>query len=100
MSRCTGHCCKRFTISTPYEKLQQDPDSVKDGRYILDMLISLNEEGVSVYTCRHFDKEGGNCSAYEQRPRMCSEHPMYGKKCNWLGCTLSPNPPAVDPIGR
>jgi len=39
------------------------------------------------YTCRHFD--GANCTDYENRPRMCSEYPHYGKgnACQYPGCT-------------
>lgn len=39
------------------------------------------------YTCRHFD--GSNCTAYDKRPRMCSEYPHYGKDhaCRYPKCT-------------
>lgn len=38
------------------------------------------------YTCRHHNKETGDCMAYEQRPHMCREFP-YGEPCKYRGCT-------------
>jgi Fe-S-cluster containining protein len=39
------------------------------------------------YTCRHFD--GTNCTDYENRPKMCSEYPHYGRgeACQYPKCT-------------
>ena len=42
------------------------------------------------YTCKHYDKVSGNCTDYENRPKMCSDYP-YGGKCKYKGCTMKPN---------
>lgn len=38
------------------------------------------------YTCKHFDPVSGNCTNYENRPKMCSEYP-YGRMCSYRACT-------------
>lgn len=107
--RCTGHCCERFTLPfTSIEEMREQHAQriesggvgFQDGDFILDMLIKLPEQDTDVdgaplkpddatrhrfYTCRHHDKATGNCTVYEQRPRMCSGYP-YKKECRYQGC--------------
>lgn len=105
MSRCTGHCCRRFPLPISLEELrerQAQPNpgpgvvyarpKVQDGDYIADMLIALgdgfhtNGEKCWYFTCRHHDVHTGNCLAYESRPAMCKDYP-YGHPCQHDGCT-------------
>lgn len=37
------------------------------------------------YTCRHFDRDSGNCGNYEGRPSMCRRYPYT--TCNFAGCS-------------
>lgn len=107
--RCTGHCCKAFTLPYSIEEVRAKVarGNVTDGEIIVDMLIPLyaglysdmppdlrakvdkiaasnrTDEPAFVYTCRHFD--GQNCTNYEGRPDMCRAYP-YGVKCSYRGC--------------
>jgi Fe-S-cluster containining protein len=48
------------------------------------------EQIAHFYTCRRLDKETGNCSDYDNRPKMCSAYPHYGREvaqCNYNACT-------------
>lgn len=107
MNRCTGHCCKDFYL--PFAPIQLAHETkklaigksryeAKDFEKISKMLIFLrtnhNKRRARAvggfeyrYTCKHFDRETGNCMNYENRPRMCSDYP-YGGKCTYRGCTL------------
>lgn len=86
-SRCTGHCCRRFTIDLG---LLTHPEArVVEGDYIRDMVVPLepteDDDDRWYCTCRHFD--GRDCTAYESRPPMCKDYP-YGRSCTYDGCTL------------
>ena len=101
--RCTGHCCYGFTLPNDIlieiyhtEDSEREVKYYKDEDYIKDMIIPLywvedtkNDptyyEGSCRFTCKHFD--GESCTAYEARPRMCSEYP-YGSACKFKGCTM------------
>lgn len=98
MSRCTGHCCKSFWLPTsPIElahqakraKLRKSKFDQDDCLKIADMVIYQrpHEKGGHRYTCKHFDAISGNCTNYENRPKMCSEYP-YGSKCKFKLCTM------------
>lgn len=105
MSRCTGHCCRRFPLPVSLDELrerQAQPEAppdvvyvkprVRDGDYLLAMLVELgqgyylNGEPCWYYTCRHHDVHTGDCLAYDSRPWMCSAYP-YGLMCTIDGCT-------------
>lgn len=38
------------------------------------------------YTCRHLDAATGDCTDYDNRPRLCREYP-YGVDCEKRDCT-------------
>lgn len=91
--RCTGHCCRAFTLPYPYDVMQARASEIQDGEFIADMIRPLDHgpewdptRPGHWYTCRHLDTETGDCRAYEQRPWMCSEYP-YGRQCEHPGCT-------------
>lgn len=99
--RCTGHCCRRFPLTATYVEVKAAAEVVKAGgsdRYqdtvfIADMLIPLEPaaDGKEYFTCRHHDVATGNCGVYESRPRLCREHPFYGRPegtCSTPDCTL------------
>ena len=92
MGRCTGHCCRFFSLTEPYEEVQTKEwqDKYVDGEEIAAMVIPLNAVPSRIksyyYTCKHFD--GKNCTNYEDRPSMCSNYP-YDGKCGVKGCTSS-----------
>lgn len=98
---CSGKCCAVFTYSTPLEKLRENPEKYRDGKFLADMLIELTpEEAMAraerfdipmapptkpVYTCRHWDEETRLCGVYEERPRMCRDYP-YARACDHDEC--------------
>lgn len=105
--RCSGHCCKCFSLGVNYSELCDNPKRFQDGEQILDMLIPLgrltNEEvaeryGIHTiastgpcesYTCKHL-AENGDCYIYENRPLMCRSYPGPTlKACLWKECTAS-----------
>ena len=83
--RCTGHCCRGFSLEHPHSvvkeefaRWQADPASatlIPNIDFIADMLVPLGTfRGQELFTCKHLSKEG-NCTAYEQRPKMCRDFP-------------------------
>lgn len=114
--RCTGHCCRSFNISISQETLDKMRAARSEGRSVsvdfksqyqgdldkvADMLIPLgnfvvtpggdrfrwSDDGDSQwYTCKHHNRETGDCMNYENRPQLCREHP-YGRRCNYVDCT-------------
>lgn len=92
MTRCTGHCCERFTINL--DALTDPARNVIDGDTIRDMVILLgpsNDQSAPheyLATCRHYSRP--NCGIYSQRPAMCRDFP-YGQPCGFAGCTYRPN---------
>lgn len=95
---CGGQCCAVFH-QQPDRHLEPETGD-RDHDYITDMLVPLDageanqrarrygmnlteriggdwqgNEG-TFYTCRHFD--GRLCTAYAERPQMCSEYPYDG----------------------
>lgn len=94
MSRCTGHCCRRFrTESIPGLQVRRNAGEA-EAAYLLNMLVPLGPPeqatpyflfGSQWYTCRHL-QPSGDCGAYEARPSMCRDYP-YGHACCFDGCT-------------
>ena len=88
---CKARCCEAFHINLhTLQVLAKEPEKVKDGPYIKDMLIWLSydeatkrhrtwkgfehwvpEEGEFYFTCKHWDPETRLCMDYENRPEMC-----------------------------
>ncbi len=79
----------------------------RDVMYIAAMLISLPREGKGgsfskdrlrsqfPYTCKHYNPETTLCSAYADRPTMCSNYPEYGdpeRKCSYEACQCNKTP--------
>jgi Fe-S-cluster containining protein len=109
LSRCTGHCCRRLFVHAIAERfdfslakfreviaadLAADPARVpRDYVFVADMLIPTGERvgpgerSLEWYACRHFDEKTGDCTVYDQRPKMCSEYPYRGGTCGAAGCT-------------
>ena len=104
MSRCTGHCCKRFPLpeNLDYIKAHRNPDAAREagdgmpwlygGEKLAEMLIFIEVGAYSdgrpcfFFTCKHHDTATGDCMDYANRPPMCSDYP-YGKPCIIEGCT-------------
>ena len=87
MTHCTGHCCRRFYLSPDAtECLLHEPETLRDGVQVRDMLLPTGEE--NYWTCVNYDPGGTACKIFDNRPRMCFEHPASGT-CNYEGCTLS-----------
>jgi Fe-S-cluster containining protein len=98
MERCTGHCCKAFTLSGSYDELKARLCIIEDGMKIATMVIPLGEFlfnpetfekyelATPLFTCKHL-KQNGDCGIYLERPRMCSDYPYKGN-CKALSCTL------------
>lgn len=104
--RCTGHCCRYFSVGPPEEAAAQLNRLIArggdsgDAQKVKDLLIyrgyftnPLNEdqEPEHWYTCKHFvvDEEyDGHCAIYEERPMMCRKYPN-GEACAYAktGCS-------------
>lgn len=105
MSRCTGHCCKRFYL--PYDKAGLDLAAERDLKAFpegppnqIDVIATMvipfegpdilrddSDARAFFYTCKHHDEATGNCMNYENRPTMCSSYP-YERECSYQGCTM------------
>lgn len=106
--RCTGHCCREFTLTHSQENLnrayaawmRRETSWKKRGGRILrsipadihliaPMVRPLNKKlkGNPLYTCVHI-QDNGDCGIYKMRPKMCRDYP-YGKVCDHKkkGCT-------------
>lgn len=91
---CLAYCCEAFRI--PVDALGwlwDEPENVRDGHFLRDMLIELTpeeatdrhrsmglhgwipDEGEHYFTCKHWDETTRLCTVYEQRPQMCRDHP-------------------------
>lgn len=91
--RCTGHCCRGFSLEHPHEvvkaefaKFQNGEQSfIPDVEKIAAMLIPLGTfRGQELFTCRHLGVDG-NCTAYETRPQMCRDFPGPDP-CKYRNC--------------
>lgn len=104
---CSGACCAVFYIPHTMGDLQRKAakGELQDGAYIADMAIPLTVEEARAraakfggnprilkrnaghhFTCRHWDEKTKLCTAYDARPKMCSEYP-YGEVCGLAdGC--------------
>lgn len=85
LPRCTGHCCKGFSLEysqaevmAEYElwkKNPSEPRKIKDVAAIAEMIIPLGVfRKQELFTCKHLGKDG-NCQNYEARPQMCRDFP-------------------------
>jgi|GEM_PF-4573161 len=93
--RCTGHCCRGFSLEHPhevvkaeFEKWKAAPESatlIPNVDVIAEMLIPLGVfRGQELFTCRHLSKDG-NCTIYETRPKMCRDFPGPDP-CKYRNC--------------
>lgn len=115
MSRCTGHCCKKFFLPYDPQGLQELKQRIlkndligkvdTDNLMVIDMVIPLGPlNGLDVngdpinrsttktegyyYTCKNY--KDGNCTVYETRPYVCSDYP-YSELCRYKTCTWDPD---------
>lgn len=103
MNRCTGHCCRAFTVSSSLDVLAELANNGDEqAAIVFDMVIPIPLEadvsaidpdatpGVQRYECRHFDPRSGNCTNYEGRPIMCRDYPYEHMEngCQFSQCTL------------
>lgn len=94
MGRCTGHCCKEFTLPS-YPKIRQRARmGDDDARHVLDLIIPLggtthnrSGERIYIYTCKEL-QPNGDCGIYAERPHMCRDYP-YGRPCEQPACTMN-----------
>lgn len=112
--QCGGRCCQRFPVNMSparmgerYLELTAWRDSggalepwMRDHIFISEMLVPLHEEADErpAYTCRHFDAAAGLCTAYADRPAMCSDYPSYGdpaRGCDHCGYHAPSTPDIV-----
>lgn len=103
---CAGACCSVFPMShSALQMMARGASTDPEATYILDMLIPLTrdearertarlgyewperdwpEGAYDLFTCRHWDEATRLCTAYDSRPKMCSNYP-YGPTCE-RGC--------------
>lgn len=102
--RCTGHCCRGFSLEHPHSVVQEEyarwcrnPSAatlIPDIGTIAPMLIPLGRfRGQELFTCRHLSK-GGDCTIYERRPRMCRDFPGPDP-CKYRNCASHGPQPAL-----
>ncbi|MGE5681830.1 MAG: YkgJ family cysteine cluster protein [Bacillota bacterium] len=107
ISRCKGHCCRAFTLPYSPEELEglknkticEESDFYKVpriveyiGSFAFDVAGNLLPYEMYWYTCKHFNKETGDCMNYENRPYMCKDFPYWGsyrlKSCTYRECEM------------
>lgn len=84
--------------------LHDEPENVPDGHFIREMLVEITpaeaqekhwgwglvgwnpDPGGRYFTCKHWDEQTRLCGVYEDRPKMCRDHPCG--VCQF-GCGLS-----------
>lgn len=108
-SRCTGDCCRFFSLGSPEEfqamnerLMNGTPSQRKEAELVRDMVIYRGYVPNPLHgpkslpwhwwTCRHFGTapDGtGFCSIYDERPGMCRAFPenYRGDKCPYPNCT-------------
>ena len=103
--RCTGECCKAFSLPWSHERMAEfwrnEKRPVTEDYSEVAMILAMvvpHPDGKR-YTCRLFD--GKNCTAYEARPEMCSSYPYgrrceHGKLCAWRDGRLGRNDRSED----
>ncbi len=104
--RCTGDCCRAFCLSITWDELQEDYREWLAGHrirfrdvwvcaqiFVYRGVVSRNPLSMTVFdppgellTCSMLTKDG-DCSIYEQRPRVCRNYP-HGRACRYPGCTM------------
>lgn len=93
--RCSGHCCRGFGIGGITIQDLEDDLARTDGhrwdpeqsRKLVAMLVPLpSENGQSLFTCRKLHTITGDCTDYENRPKLCRDYP-YDHACTFKGCT-------------
>lgn len=93
--RCTGHCCRGFSLEYPlarvqeeYRKWQADPSTatlIPNIETIHEMLVPLGVfQKQELFTCKHLGKNG-DCQIYEKRPQMCRDFPGPNP-CRYRNC--------------
>lgn len=117
IGRCSGHCCRAFTIPIQPETMEKMRIAVENQEkgepwpnglwkpndiHIVATMVRpfgpfhiLTPAGDKFrfdspqawYSCKHHDAESGDCRIYDERPEMCREHP-YGEECNYVDCTM------------
>jgi len=97
--RCTGHCCRDFSLPYFPDEFKRRHKHIVDGVQIYRMVIyigigHLNHAGQRVkyyprYTCRNYNSDKKECEIYEDRPAMCRDYPYRGQTCTYPGCTFS-----------
>lgn len=113
VERCTGHCCKNFTL--PFSPMEMNfwhkvalrgrrkrwgEDTFKVPPMLnflyADKLVvnasktpyqNKSEVARYHYSCKNYDDVTGNCKIYETRPSMCSSFNDRGQNCTYRDCT-------------
>lgn len=113
MSQCTGACCVVFPlssngtyVSSVRDWMQERAAGGNDNAFIGNMIfpltldeakshwVAFNAEPLpdwiddhhELYGCRHWDSGSRKCTAYAQRPLMCSAYPYVTPgECEFCG---------------
>lgn len=80
-SRCTGECCKKFTLTCTRPELRRliDVEQNAEAAIIWTLVREshIREDGRQAYRCAALTPSG--CSLeYESRPIMCQAYPYNG----------------------
>jgi len=102
---CKGFCCDDIGLSSSPGEIKSQYNAYLKGREVPEedieaihnmLVYSHNdfthpdgdlkecEDHIYHYRCTHHNKKTGNCDIYENRPKMCSEHPISGF-CGYSG---------------
>ncbi len=103
ITRCTVQCCTEFTLEWGKHKIHQAwlkewlenhengehqlTDDILHGFNMVIPIENSEDNQYSLFTCKHYNTETGNCMDYENRPLMCHS---YGEDtpCKREGGTL------------
>jgi Fe-S-cluster containining protein len=117
LDRCSGDCCRAFTLPYSLEEMRRlylrdqastmrlramtgQPHPMPETVKVYPLLITLSRERgthplgpvrqsgrMYWYSCKAF--KDGQCTIYENRPKMCADYPQYGENrlCEYAGCT-------------
>ena len=88
MARCTGECCRSFTLSRGREMWTEPPADPAHPWARLAIRLELISEApaYALFTCREWDATSRRCKAYEDRPDTCRDYPYGGEHtCSYCG---------------
>jgi Fe-S-cluster containining protein len=96
MTACSscGGCCSPVSLAWTQDDVRRMmPFQIDDRtrRWVLEELhpLTRREARPTYYRCDNYDPGTRQCTAYDDRPGVCRDHPTYGQPVN-PGASLPP----------